>query len=45
MAVGFKVADLHQIVIGIAVAGALMLLGSLVGKQRKNANLTVFFPE
>ena len=45
MAVGFKVADLHQIVIGIAVAGALMLLGSLVGKQRKNANLAVFFPE
>ena len=45
MAVGFKVADLHQIVIGIAVAGALMLLGSLVGKQRKDANLAVFFPE
>ncbi len=45
MALGFKVADLHQIVIGIAVAGALMLLGSLVGKQRANARMDVFFPE
>ena len=45
MAVGFKVADLHQIVIGIAVAGVLMLVGSLAGKQRKDANLAVFFPE
>lgn len=45
MAAGFKVADLHQIVIGIAVAAALMVLGTLVGKQRKNARMDVFFPE
>ena len=45
MAVGFKVADLHQIVIGIVVAAVLMLVGSLAGKQRKDANLAVFFPE
>lgn len=45
MAVGFKVADLHQIVIGIVVAAVLMLVGSLAGKQRKAANLAVFFPE
>ena len=45
MALGFKVADLHQIVIGIAVAGALMLLGSLIGKQRPSARLDVFFPQ
>ena len=45
MALGFKVADLHQIVIGIAVAAVLMLLGSLIGKQRPNARMEVFFPE
>ncbi|MCR2036649.1 sodium/pantothenate symporter [Adlercreutzia caecimuris] len=44
MALGFKVADLHQIVIGIAVAAVLMLLGSLIGKQRPNARMEVFFP-
>ena len=45
MALGFKVADLHQIVIGIAVAGALMVVGSLIGKQRPSARLDVFFPQ
>ena len=44
MAAGFKVADLHQIVIGITVAGALMVAGTLVGKQRKSAQMAVFFP-
>lgn len=44
MALGFKVADLHQIVIGITVAGVCMIVGSLVGKHAPNAKLAVFFP-
>ncbi len=45
MAAGFKVADLHQIVIGVAVAGVLMVVGTLAGKQDEGARLDVFFPE
>ncbi|MEE0706969.1 MAG: sodium/pantothenate symporter [Adlercreutzia sp.] len=45
MAVGFKVMDLHQIVIGITVAGVLMVVGTLVGRQKPAADLKVFFPE
>lgn len=45
MALGVRVTDLHQIVIGIGVAGVLMLIGSLIGKQRENARMDVFFPE
>ncbi|MEG0303972.1 MAG: sodium/pantothenate symporter [Gordonibacter sp.] len=45
MATGFKVADLHQIVIGAVVALALMVVGSLVGKPTDKSALVVFFPE
>lgn len=45
MAVGFKIAGLHQIVIGVVVAGLLMLIGSLVGKHSEKARMNVFFPE
>lgn len=45
MAVGFKVADLHQIVIGVIVAGVLMVAGSLATRQRPGARLEVFFPD
>ncbi len=45
MAAGFKVADLHQIVIGIMVAGILMVAGTLASRQRPEARMDVFFPE
>ena len=50
MAVGFKIAGLHQIVIGIVVAGALMLVGSLLDRRdsddpAEKAMRAVFFPE
>lgn len=48
MALGFKVMGLHQIVIGIAVAGALMVVGSLLDKRTaaEQARVNeVFFPE
>lgn len=45
MAVGFKVADLHQIVIGITVAALGMIIGSLMGAQSAKAQLEVFFPD
>lgn len=45
MALGFKVADLHQIVIGIAVAGACMLVGSLAGRHAPAEHLGAFFPD
>ena len=48
MAVGFKVGGLHQIVIGIVVAGVLMVVGSLVERRRDDEEharmLSVFFP-
>ena len=48
MAVGFKAFGLHQIVIGITVAGVCMLVGSLIEK-RSQAEIdqvnAVFFPE
>ena len=44
MAAGFKVADLHQIVIGVTVAGVLMVVGTLAGKQKEAARMDVFFP-
>ena len=44
MAAGFKVADLHQIVIGVTVAGVLMVVGTLAGKQKEDARMDVFFP-
>lgn len=45
MALGFKVADLHQIVIGIAVAGACMVVGTLAARHAKSSKLAVFFPD
>ncbi len=48
MAVGFKIGGLHQIVIGIVVAGALMVIGSLIERKRNDEEharmLSVFFP-
>ncbi|MCD8317226.1 MAG: sodium/pantothenate symporter [Eggerthellaceae bacterium] len=45
MGLGFTIADLHQIVIGIAVSGILMVAGSLLGKKSPKEQLEVFFPE
>lgn len=48
MALGFKVMGLHQIVIGITVAGVLMVLGSLLGRRdaaEEKRMCEVFFPE
>ncbi len=48
MALGFKVMGLHQIVIGITVAGALMMAGSLLGRRdaaEEQRMCEVFFPE
>lgn len=48
MALGFKVMGLHQIVIGITVAGALMMVGSLLGRRdaaEEQRMCDVFFPE
>ena len=48
MALGFKVMGLHQIVIGITVAGALMMVGSLLGRRdaaEEQRMCEVFFPE
>lgn len=48
MALGFKVMGLHQIVIGITVAGVLMVVGSLLGRcdvAEEKRMREVFFPE
>lgn len=48
MALGFKVMGLHQIVIGITVAGVLMVVGSLLGRRDaadEERMCEVFFPE
>lgn len=48
MALGFKVMGLHQIVIGITVAGVLMVVGSLLGRRdaaEEKRMREVFFPE
>ena len=48
MALGFKVMGLHQIVIGITVAGVLMVVGSLLGRcdaAEEKRMCEVFFPE
>lgn len=48
MALGFKVMGLHQIVIGITVAGVLMVVGSLLGRcdaVEEQRMREVFFPE
>ena len=45
MALGFKIAGLHQITIGITVALVLMIVGSLVGKPTDRKALEAFFPE
>ncbi|MDD7690906.1 MAG: sodium/panthothenate symporter, partial [Ellagibacter isourolithinifaciens] len=48
MALGFKVMGLHQIVIGITVAGVLMVVGSLFGRcdaAEEKRMREVFFPE
>lgn len=44
MAIGFKIAGLHQITIGITVALVLMVVGSLIGRGDPESN-EVFFPE
>ena len=45
MALGFKVADLHQIVIGIVVAGVCMVAGSLAGKQAPASRMGLCVPD
>ena len=45
MALGFKIAGLHQITIGITVALVLMIIGSLVSKPTDKKALEAFFPE
>ena len=45
MALGFKIAGLHQITIGITVALLLMVVGSLVAKPTEKQALEPFFPE
>ena len=45
MALGFKIAGLHQITIGITVALVLMIVGSLVTKPTEAKALEAFFPE
>ena len=45
MAVGFKIAGLHQITIGITVALVLMIVGSLAGKPTDEDALEPFFPK
>lgn len=44
MGLGLKVADLHQIVIGVVVAGVLMVVGSLATKPSDREALEPFFP-
>lgn len=44
MAVGFKIAGLHQIVIGITVAFVLMVVGSYLGKEKPSSKMEAFFP-
>ena len=45
MALGFKIAGLHQITIGITVALVLMIVGSLATKPTEKGALEAFFPE
>ncbi|HAM14539.1 MAG TPA: sodium/panthothenate symporter [Eggerthellaceae bacterium] len=45
MALGLKVAGLHQITIGIAVALVLMVVGSLASRPTDRSALEAFFPE
>ena len=45
MAMGFKVADLHQIVIGITVSLVLMIVGSCWKKSPQPHAYEIFFPE
>jgi len=45
MALGFKIAGLHQITIGITVALVLMIVGSLASKPTDRQALEAFFPE
>lgn len=44
MAAGFKIAGLHQIVIGITVAFLLMVVGSCLGKKDASPKIEAFFP-
>lgn len=44
MAMGFKIAGLHQIVIGITVAFVLMVVGSYLGKGKPSSKMEAFFP-
>ena len=44
MALGFKVCDLHQIVIGLTVSVLGMVIGSLVASSEKSPSYKVFFP-
>ena len=45
MALGFKIAGLHQITIGITVALVLMVVGSLATRPTEGKVLEVFFPK
>lgn len=45
MALGFKIAGLHQITIGLTVALVCMVVGSLAGSRSTREQLEPFFPE
>lgn len=45
MAFGFKIMNLHQIVIGITSAGILFIIGSYLGKQENEKTLQLFFSQ
>jgi sodium/pantothenate symporter len=45
MAIGFKISQFHQIVIGIVVALVLFIIGSYVGKPIDDKTGKLFFPE
>ncbi len=40
---GFKIADIHQILIGITVSLICMVIGSMIGKKNKDDVLSVYF--
>lgn len=45
MAVGFKIGQFHNIIIGVVVALLLFIIGSYVGKESDESVQRLFFPE
>ena len=43
MLLGYKIGGIHQILIGVTVSLAAMLIGSRVGKKTDDAILDVYF--